>query len=115
MDKGEQFLWKCKENYFKGITPADPAYYGTEGYNELLQIGKMFIENGELKEFSFFMRESQYFVPLWTAHIILEYGVGDKAIRHECIQTIMEYANHPINEKIAREEKNWLGLNNQIL
>ncbi|NNU33524.1 hypothetical protein HK413_04050 [Mucilaginibacter sp. S1162] len=111
MNQGDQFLWKCRENYFKGITPANPVFYDTEDYNYLIKIGKMFIENGQPKEFSYFLRESQYFVSLWAAHILLECEVSDKKIKHECIETIMEYANHPINEKIAFEEKHWLDLN----
>ena len=78
--KGDDFLWQCKSNYIKGITPSNPDFYTDEDYLKVIDIGLQYINAGEVKEFSFFLRESQYFVPLWAAHIILQYGNPDKEI-----------------------------------
>ncbi len=110
--KGDSFLLRCKKNYFKDITPANPSLYNDEDYLKVVDIGLQYLNAGEIEEFSLFLQESQYFVSLWSAHIIIQFGTPNSKMEEACIQTIMEYANHPINLKIAKEEKEWLQSNN---
>ncbi|WP_443938773.1 hypothetical protein [Pedobacter sp. MW01-1-1] len=111
VSSGDFFLLQCKSNYFKGITPSNSIYEETDEYKVLIEVGiKYFKENG-LEEFAFFLRESQYFVALWTAHIILKYGEPAVSLAVECINTIKEYSEHPVNLKISLEEKKWLERN----
>jgi len=110
-NKGDRFLWQCKINYFKGITPSNPIYFHDSEYIALVNIGIEYFNNEQLEEFSYFFRESQYFIPLWTAHIILEYGNPGKKMEKECIDIIKEYSEHPVNSKISSEEQTWLKLN----
>ena len=105
---GYRFLMQCKYNYLKGITPSNLVYYNNADYLKLISIGREFLNIGQIEAFAFFMSESQYFVPLWTAHIILEYGSPNEDMKNECLATIIEYANHPTNKKIAIEEQSWL-------
>lgn len=108
---GFRFLMKCKENYFNGITPSNPVFFGDPEYNHLIEIGKEYLAHDQMRELTHFFLESQYFVPLWAAHIILQFGTPDSKLKDECLTIIREYANHPLNQKIAKEETEWLSQN----
>jgi hypothetical protein len=110
-NKGDKFLWICKENYLKGITPSNPIHYNDTEYQALVDIGTEYFKNGEIEEFSYFLGESQYFVPLWVAHIILENGKPNDVLKNECIETIKEYSDNPLAPKVSEEERTWLKKN----
>jgi hypothetical protein len=109
--KADRFLWQSKINYMKGITPSNEASINSQEYKAIVDIGKEYIENNQLEEFSFFFMETQYFIPLWTAHIILEHGNPEDKLKKECLDIILEYSEHPINDAISRKEKEWLKAN----
>ncbi len=111
MDLANMFLTQCKINYLKGITPSDFKKNDTEDYMNLIDIGKLYIKKGQLENFSYFLGEGQYFVALWAAHIIIEYGDPDKQLYRDCLDTIIEYSDNPLSLKVSNEEKLWLQQN----
>ena len=101
MERDDRFLWQSKINYFKKITPANPLDYEKEGYLEMVKIGKESFEQGKYTDFSYFFRESQYFVPLWAAHILLEHGNPPQELVNDSIEIIKEFCNYSIDERIS--------------
>jgi hypothetical protein len=102
------YLFKCRENYFNGITPSNEKSKNTVGYQELLKIANDTIEKIGLEAFTGFFQELQYRVNLWTAHIILEHYNADIEIEKECIKIIKRYSTGTLNPIVAIEEKKWL-------
>ena len=114
-NKGDAFLGQCRISYFKKITPANRLYFNTEEYLKLAEIAKAFFKEGKIEEFSGFFREGHYFVQLWAAHLILEFGQPANSLKKQCIDIIIEYSNHPIDHTIAVEEQNWLKENSELI
>jgi hypothetical protein len=105
---GTRYLFQCKINYHNNINPSKEDIYDEDGYQALIKIGKEFIEEKGVNNFSGFFREYQYCVNLWTAHLIIEYGNPDKKLLEESLEIIERYSETPINEELAKEEKKWL-------
>jgi hypothetical protein len=104
----DRFLWQSKINYIKGITPSNPLDYEKEDYIQMVEIGKEYFIQGKSLEFCYFFRESQYFISLWAAHILLEYGQPDNEMKKDCIEIIKAYCDFPMNERISKEENEWV-------
>lgn len=102
------FLTQCKINYLDGITPSDTNSFTTESYKKLVNLGRDYIEQNQLKKFFYFLGEGQYFVALWAAHIIIEYGNPNEEMYKDCLDTIIEYSNNPLSPKVSEEEREWL-------
>jgi len=111
MKIGDQYLIQCKYNYFAGITPANIEKSNSGEYNALVTIGKKCIEEYGLIDFSGFFRESQYFIALWTAHIIFEHGKPSHDLKVQCIEIIKKYSNNPLSSDVSKEEQEWLEKN----
>ncbi|WP_412465571.1 hypothetical protein [Pedobacter sp. KLB.chiD] len=109
-NRGDRFLLQCKVNYFKGITPSNPINYQDLDYQLLIDIGMEYLNGNEIEEFANLFRESQYFVSLWAAHIIYDYGNPDNRLKKECLEVIKDYSEHPLNSKISEEETAWIKL-----
>jgi hypothetical protein len=77
-------------------------------YRTLVRIAKSLINERGVKEFSDFFMEGQYFIDLWTAHIILDFGNADQELREECVKVIRKYSESRLDERLAREEASWL-------
>jgi len=105
------YLEKCKALFDKGITPSNKAFLNFPAYKSIVEIAKNYFRNNKLEEFSGYLSEGQYYVSLWTAHLILEYNDPPKQIRDMCIETIERYSNNPLSLKVAEEEKEWLKQN----
>jgi len=108
MELTDQYLLQCKDNYFNGITPSNYKFYSLPEYKRLIDIGKKCIKEIGILEFSYFFQESQYFIELWTAHIIFEHGDSNANLKEQSVKIIKKYSNSTLNIKIADEEKTWI-------
>jgi hypothetical protein len=52
--------------------------------------------------------EGQYFINLWAAHLMLEYGKPNKSQKEQCLEIIKRYTDNPLAPEAAIEEKIWL-------
>lgn len=55
--------------------------------------------------------EGQYYIDLWAAHMLLEYGETDKFEIQIPLKIIREYAQNAQSPEVALEEKVWVSLN----
>ena len=55
--------------------------------------------------------EYQYWVDLWTAHLLLEYGQPNESLAKKCLQIIKKHSDTPIDPELAAQEKDWLKMN----
>ena len=110
MDIGDEFLITCKKNYFDKVTPSNKESRHKEGYQRLVAIAKEYFSNNEYGKFAGFFQEGQYFIALWAAHLILEYGTGVQEINIAALNVIKKYSDNPLAEDVANEEKQWLEL-----
>ena len=108
MDISFRYIMQCRENTFKGITPASTEKYNTPGYKAIINLGKQYIEDGGIAEFSRNFQGDQYFVELWTAHIIFEYGNPDLKLKAQCVEIIKSYSDNPLSPEVSLEELEWL-------
>ncbi|RDC58441.1 hypothetical protein DU508_00080 [Pedobacter chinensis] len=108
MTLGEKYILQCRQNTLDGITPSNPGKYKMKEYKDLISIGKSYIDEKSLTEFADFFQGDQYFIELWTAHIIIEYGKPDIKLKEQCIEIIKKYSNNPLDIKVSKEEKEWL-------
>jgi hypothetical protein len=108
IQKNTSFLFLCKDAYFKKIRPADSESRLSEEYKSLVEIGKIYFDNNLVENFGMYLKESQYRIQLWTAHLILEYGNPNNNLRQQCIDEIIKYTNNPLAREIENEEKLWL-------
>jgi hypothetical protein len=105
---GDSYLLHCKENYFDKVTPSNKLSPNKEGYKKIVEIAKKYFEKGAYLDFASFFRESQYFIALWTAHMIVEYGSPSNELRMEAINVIKKYSENPLAPKVAEEEQDWI-------
>lgn len=104
----DRFLIFCKQIYFDKITPSSNLVYEKGKSRELVYIAKEYFKKGQYKEFAGFLQESQYFIDLWTAHLLLEFGDPPKELVSLALRTIIDYSNNPLANEVADEETNWL-------
>jgi hypothetical protein len=107
-DLGYEFLLLCKQNYFNKITPANSEIHTNNGYVRIVCIAREYFANLEYEEFAGFFQEGQYFVALWTAHMLLEYGTPNYGLTIAALKIIKEYSENPLAPDVAEEEKQWL-------
>lgn len=107
----DSFLMQCRQNYFDGITPSNKQGYLKEGYKKIVFFAKQYFEKGEYEEFAACFVEGQYLIPLWAAHMLIEYGNPNKELLQASIDIIKEYSDNPLVPKVAEEERSWLNAN----
>ena len=105
------FLYQCKQNFFNGITPSNKDSFEKEGYKLLISIAKEYFENNRYEDFSCYLTEGQYFVSLWAAHMIVEYGKPNTSLLFSALDVIREHSDNPLAPNVAKEEREWLELN----
>jgi len=108
---GTEYLFLCRDNYLRGITPSNNQNYSNPNYVRIIEIAQEYFAGNKIGEYKSFFQEYQYLVSLWTAHMILEHGNPDSELKAECIEIIMRYTNSH-NIELVNEEKQWL-LNNR--
>jgi hypothetical protein len=110
----DSYLLQCRQNYFDNITPSNISSREKEGYKKIVAIAKDYFNRGDYKEFSGFFREGQYFIALWAAHMIIEYGSPSNDLRIEAIDVIKKYSDNPLAPEVAEEEREWIRNNRSI-
>ncbi|MES2546022.1 MAG: hypothetical protein V4548_14150 [Bacteroidota bacterium] len=113
--EGEDFLWLCKELYFKDIHPLDFEKSDTLEYNKIVELGKQLLLLQGIQNFLGYLQESQYRVYKWAAFLSLEYGkttsteilelVGNETIIDHCLQVVN---SSEINEMSDERKANGL-------
>lgn len=107
----DQYLLLCKHTYLNKITPSGNTSKETKEYQELVNIAKEYFDNNRYTDFAGFLQEGQYFISLWTAHLLLEYGKASKDLIQQAILTIKTYSDNPLARDVANEEREWLKKN----
>ena len=105
---GTSYLFQCKANHHNNIRPSNKNVKSSDGFKKLVDIAKEYFKNGKKNEFLRFFGEYQYSVNLWTAHLILEYGTPNEEEKEKALEIIKRYSETPLNEELAKEEKQWL-------
>ena len=111
MDIGDEFLLTCKRNYFDKVTPSDTVSRLKEGYQKLVNIASEYFRHNEYEKFAGFFQEGQYFIPLWAAHLILEYGTANHELMFAALNIIKDYSDNPLAQDVAQEERQWRDAN----
>jgi len=104
----DSFLTQCRENYLFGITPANPVYKEQLGYKKVIAFAKQDFDQDKYEDFAGYFMEGQYLVPLWAAHMLIEYGTPNKEILIMAFDTIKEYSDNPLAPEVAEEEVRWM-------
>ncbi|HWK02447.1 MAG TPA: hypothetical protein VNS58_02370 [Puia sp.] len=105
------FISICKINYFDKITPSNKNVSNLEGYLKLVEIAKSYFDNNELDDFTGYFQDGQYFINLWAAHLVIEYGNPSIFWRDKALEIIIRYSGNPLAPEVALEEKKWIELN----
>ena len=107
-DLTDEFVEQCKANFFNDIRPANPATNGSAEYKAVITIAKDFFSRGETGAFENFLARSQYFVDLWSAHMLLEHGQPEETLQKKATDVVRKYARGCMNPEVIQEEKAWL-------
>lgn len=111
IEKQGLFLYACKKAYFEKVRPSNLESKDSEICKILISIVKTYVNEDKLDDFFNYHLESQYSIPLWAAHLSLDYGnVTEKQITLS-LEIIERYSNTPLNKHLAEEEKEWLAQN----
>jgi len=102
------YVVQCKKNYFAGVYPGDRNAKEKTGYKILVEIAKSYFDKDLYDDFALYFMEGQYFIQLWTAHLILEYGQPNEELKKRCFDEIEKYADNDLSPKVADQEKEWL-------
>ncbi|HEY0055819.1 MAG TPA: hypothetical protein VGB63_10715 [Pedobacter sp.] len=86
--KNSSFFYACKENYFLGILPADPKSKDKAGYQALVNIAKVYFSLGLYEPIVQYLNEGRYYMKIWSAYLILEYGNPGEDLKASCLETI---------------------------
>jgi hypothetical protein len=105
------FISVCKINYFDKVTPANRNASNSEGYLKLVEVAKSYFDNNELETFAGYFQDGQYFINLWAAHLVIEYGNPSNYWRDKALEIIIRYSDNPLAPEVAEEEKKWIELN----
>jgi hypothetical protein len=103
--KNTSFFYICKENYFQGILPADPESREKDGYKTVVQIARTYFSAGLYEPIVQYLSEGRYFVKLWSAYLILEYGNPTESLRNSCIEIIQNTVSQFSNELPPKQEE----------
>jgi glucokinase len=110
-DTGFHYVCQCRLNTFAGTTPSNTDFFDTADYNKVVKLAYQYIDENGLLGFAGFVQGDQYFVELWTAHIIYNHADASEKLKLECVDIITKYADSSLNTKVASEEQEWLRRN----
>jgi hypothetical protein len=102
------FITQCKVNFFNKITPANKTLWDTEGYKSIVAISKSYFKAGKKDEFMKYFQDGQYFIQLWAAHLLIEFGNPSEIEMMSALRIIINYTENPLAPEVAIQEKNWL-------
>jgi hypothetical protein len=86
--KNSSFFYACKENYFSGILPADPQSREKDGYKALVNIAKVYFSLGLYEPIVQYLTEGRYYMKIWSAYLVIEYGNPGEDLKASCIEII---------------------------
>jgi hypothetical protein len=104
----ESFLAACKRSFLEGITPSNKLNQEREDYTRIVRIAKEYFQKDLYNDFAGFFIEGQYLIPLWAAHMLVEYGKPNKYLMGTALNVIKDYSDNPLAPIVAEEEKQWL-------
>jgi hypothetical protein len=108
MNMGDDFLIGCRQNYFDKVTPASKESKLKPGYKKLVDIAGEYFRQNNYKAFAGFFQEEQYFIALWAAHLMLEYGNPSLKLMIAALNIVRNYSDNPLAPEVAQEERQWL-------
>ena len=108
IEQKAHYLYYCKVNYYDGIRPLDYNKKNENGYKILVEIAKTYFNEGKTDSFAEYMMEGQYFIQLWTAHLILDFCKPNQRTKDICLSEIRKYSNSTLDPAVAEQEKEWL-------
>tara|TARA_R100000935_G_C2757280_1_gene132142 strand:- start:29 stop:415 length:387 start_codon:yes stop_codon:yes gene_type:complete len=116
-NNSDNFLFGCKSLYFLSIHPFDFDKKNRKEYVELVDLGKLVLEEEGIQVFLGYLLEYQYRVSVWASMIALEYGKPNPnemlqlnkniTIIDACLDCIMKDEIEPLSAKIITNKKNW--------
>ncbi len=111
------FLWLCKELYFKDIHPLDFEKFDTLEYIKIVELGKQLLLLKGLQNFLDFLQEPQYRVYKWAAFLALEYGkttsteilelVGNETVIDHCLNVVNSSEISEMSDKRKANGVKW--------
>ena len=108
-----KFLLLCKDSFMQGMSPLSSYKSNTKEYLALVEIAKKYFIHNKYEEFSYFFQEGQFFIQLWAAHLILDFGNPYPDLTRRCLTIIKRYSNNPLAVNAALEETEWLNKNKE--
>lgn len=112
MNDSLSYIESCRNLYKLGYTPSNFDFRDDPLFHKFLKIAKNEVHNLGIDGFYNYTQEYNYFVNLWTAHLIIEFFEGSNEVKSGCLDIIIRYSRSKLNTKVASEEIKWLGKNN---
>lgn len=81
----------CRQNYFTKVTPSNKKSKLKPGYQKLIDIAGEYFKLGSYEKFAGFFQEGQYFIALWAAHLMLEYGNPSRELMIAAMNIVRAY------------------------
>ena len=107
----ESFAEVCRIAYYEGVTPSNSLSQCNKTYKKLVNLAKTDFNNGRYTEFAGGFLEGEYFVFLWVAHMLLEYGKPNNELIDICLKVIENHSTNLLEKEVAMEEEEWLKIN----
>ena len=107
----DDFLLLCREIYRQGIRPGTATKHAENAsYQRLVKVARHWFDAGKEEEFYQIAQEGHYFVQLWVAHLLLDYGAPSVALTAQALAIIRRYAapDYTVDEVVAEHEAHWL-------
>jgi hypothetical protein len=102
------FMWTCKEIYYQGIRPCTSGVENNKLVIKLKEIVAIHQKEDQLEIFKYHFQESQYYIPLWTAHLLIDLDNIDENTQDLCLEEIKKYSTTPLDPEVAKQETEWL-------
>jgi hypothetical protein len=102
------FLSLCKTLYIDKAGPSDPMTTNNPAYHKIVNLSELMFKNEEYEMFATLFQEGHYFVGLWAAHMLLEFGDPPADIKLKAIKIIESYSENELAPEVAAQEKIWL-------
>src|SRR5688572_22862385 len=91
----DSYISCCMKYTREGVFPV-ALFAEPDRCREIVAIAKRYV-NDDVEKFALNMEEPHYFIPLWTAHLILEFGGPEASLRARCLEEIRAYSESSLN------------------
>ena len=116
--KTTDFLFGCKNLYHLSIHPFDFEKSELKEYKQLVELGKVIIQESGHQSLAGFVVEYQYRVSIWSSMIVLEFGKpdpneileisGTETILNNCLEEIQQNEINELSAEIIENKINWI-------